>query len=245
MPSRRRPIPDVAVVCDTSGSMHAELLARALGEVEAILGKAGLRQTQVRVLAVDTNVHAVRRVSRGAQVELEGGGGTDMGSGIAAAARAAAPAIGDRRPHGRLHAVARSTARRDSGRRRPPGSGRRPSCPLPTPVVGSNRPHRARPVTVVSTASPRGPVCGRAKPGVRSAGVGARIWRSTRPGRRFMQTHGRRSRENRRENQTSAKGSGTGVKTGHRRWLDGSHPPCQISPVQRRFCLPGVAVRTW
>jgi predicted metal-dependent peptidase len=39
----------------------------------------------VRVLAVDTNVHAVRRVSRASQVELAGGGGTDMGAGIAAA----------------------------------------------------------------------------------------------------------------------------------------------------------------
>jgi predicted metal-dependent peptidase len=86
MPSLQRPIPDVAIVCDTSGSMHAELLARALAEVEAILGKAGLRQTQVRVLAVDTNVHTVRRVSRASQVQLAGGGGTDMGAGIAAAA---------------------------------------------------------------------------------------------------------------------------------------------------------------
>jgi predicted metal-dependent peptidase len=86
MPSLQRPVPDVAIVCDTSGSMHTELLARALAEVEAILGKAGLRQTRVRVLAVDTNVHAVRRVSRAAQVELAGGGGTDMAAGIAAAA---------------------------------------------------------------------------------------------------------------------------------------------------------------
>jgi hypothetical protein len=31
------------------------------------------------VLAVDTAVHAVRRVSRATQVQLAGGGGTDMG----------------------------------------------------------------------------------------------------------------------------------------------------------------------
>jgi predicted metal-dependent peptidase len=85
MPSLHRPLPDVAIVCDTSGSMHEQLLARALAEVESILSRAGLRQSQVRVLAVDTNVHAVRRVSRVAQVALTGGGGTDMGAGIGAA----------------------------------------------------------------------------------------------------------------------------------------------------------------
>ena len=85
LPSLHRPVPDVAIVCDTSGSMHEQLLGRALSEIEAILKKAGLRQTQVRVLAVDTAVHAVRRVSTAAQVQLLGGGGTDMGEGIQAA----------------------------------------------------------------------------------------------------------------------------------------------------------------
>lgn len=66
--------------------MHERLLARALTEIEAVLTKAGLRQAQVRVLAVDTDVHVVRRVSRAAQVQLAGGGGTDMGAGIESAA---------------------------------------------------------------------------------------------------------------------------------------------------------------
>jgi predicted metal-dependent peptidase len=61
-------VTEVAIVCDTSGSMHERLLARALGEVEALLTRTGLRHTQVRVLAVDTAVHAARRVSRAAQV---------------------------------------------------------------------------------------------------------------------------------------------------------------------------------
>jgi predicted metal-dependent peptidase len=86
LPTLRRPIPDVAIVCDTSGSMHERLLARALAEIEAVLTRAGLRQAQVRVLAVDAAVQAVRRVSRAAQVDLAGGGGTDMGTGIEAAA---------------------------------------------------------------------------------------------------------------------------------------------------------------
>jgi predicted metal-dependent peptidase len=87
LPTLRRPIPDVAIVCDTSGSMHERLLARALTEIEAVLTRAGLRQAQVRVLAVDTDVHVVRRVSRAVQVQLAGGGGTDMGAGIEAAAQ--------------------------------------------------------------------------------------------------------------------------------------------------------------
>lgn len=85
LPTMHRPIPNVAVVCDTSGSMHEELLARALTEVEGLLVRGGLRQAQIRVLAVDTNVHAVSRVSRASQVQLAGGGGTNMGAGIAAA----------------------------------------------------------------------------------------------------------------------------------------------------------------
>lgn len=86
LPTLVRPIPEVAIVCDTSGSMHEGLLARALAEVEGVLVRAGLRQGRVRVLAVDAAVQAVRRVSRAAQVDLAGGGGTDMGEGIAAAA---------------------------------------------------------------------------------------------------------------------------------------------------------------
>jgi predicted metal-dependent peptidase len=66
--------------------MHEVLLARALAEVENVLSRAGLRQRQVRVLSVDATVGAVRRVSRAAQVTLAGGGGTDMGAGIEAAA---------------------------------------------------------------------------------------------------------------------------------------------------------------
>jgi predicted metal-dependent peptidase len=85
LPRLIRSVPDIAIVCDTSGSMHDRLLARALAEVEAVLSRAGLRQTQVRVLAVDTVVQTARRVSRAAHVQLAGGGGTDMGAGISAA----------------------------------------------------------------------------------------------------------------------------------------------------------------
>lgn len=86
LPTLDRPVPDVAVVCDTSGSMGEGELARVLAEVEAILRRSGLPDNRLRVLSCDAEVHAVRRVSRATQVQLLGGGGTDMGEGIRQAA---------------------------------------------------------------------------------------------------------------------------------------------------------------
>jgi predicted metal-dependent peptidase len=85
LPALRRPVPEVAVVCDTSGSMTEDLLAAALAEVEGLLRSLGLAR-QVRVLACDTAVGPARRVTSARQVQLVGGGGTDMGAGIAASA---------------------------------------------------------------------------------------------------------------------------------------------------------------
>jgi predicted metal-dependent peptidase len=85
LPALRRPVPEVVVVCDTSGSMTADLLAMALAEVEGLLRALGLAR-QVRVLACDTAVGPAQRVNSARQVQLVGGGGTDMGAGIAAAA---------------------------------------------------------------------------------------------------------------------------------------------------------------
>jgi len=84
LPALRRPVPDVAVVCDTSGSMTEDLLAAALAEVEGLLRALGLAR-QVRVLACDYAAGPAQRVSSARQVQLVGGGGTDMGTGIAAA----------------------------------------------------------------------------------------------------------------------------------------------------------------
>jgi predicted metal-dependent peptidase len=85
LPALRRPVPEVAVVCDTSGSMTDDLLAAALAEVEGLLAALGLAR-QLRVLACDTAVAPAQRVTSARQVELVGGGGTDMGAGIEAAA---------------------------------------------------------------------------------------------------------------------------------------------------------------
>jgi len=86
LPALRRPVPEVAVVVDTSGSVSDAMLVQALAEVRGILEAAGQRQG-VRVLAVDAAVQTCRRVFRPDQVELAGGGGTDMRVGLEAAAK--------------------------------------------------------------------------------------------------------------------------------------------------------------
>lgn len=87
LPTLRRPVPHVAVVCDTSASMGQDELGQVLGEVDGVLRAVGVGTTAVRVLAVDAAVHTAQRVSSARQVELLGGGGTDMGVGIEAAAQ--------------------------------------------------------------------------------------------------------------------------------------------------------------
>lgn len=76
---------EVAIVVDTSASMSDDQLARALGEIDAIL-RANGRQPAT-VYAVDTKVKAVSRAASARQVRLAGRGGTNMVEGIRAALR--------------------------------------------------------------------------------------------------------------------------------------------------------------
>jgi predicted metal-dependent peptidase len=85
LPSFARPVPAVAVVVDTSGSMDDAVLARCLAEIDGIVQRVGLRATGVPVIACDAAVHSVKRVVSSSRVELAGGGGTDMGAGLEAA----------------------------------------------------------------------------------------------------------------------------------------------------------------
>ena len=86
LPSLRRPVPSVAVVVDTSGSIGDAMLSQALAEISGILKSLGQREG-VHVLACDAEVQACRRVFRPEQVQLAGGGGTNMGAGLEAAAK--------------------------------------------------------------------------------------------------------------------------------------------------------------
>jgi predicted metal-dependent peptidase len=84
MPSLRHPIPSVAVVVDTSGSMSDAMLSQALAEIGGILKGMGQREG-VHVIACDAQVHTCQKAFSPRQIQLVGGGGTDMGEGIEAA----------------------------------------------------------------------------------------------------------------------------------------------------------------
>jgi predicted metal-dependent peptidase len=81
LPSLRQPIPDVAVVLDTSGSMGTALIAAALAEVDGVLKQLGLK-TGVRAIVADADVKSSKKVTKASKIELEGGGGTDMRVGV-------------------------------------------------------------------------------------------------------------------------------------------------------------------
>lgn len=87
LPSFVRPVPSVAVVVDTSGSMHDAQVAACLEEIDSIVEAVGLRAIGVTVLACDAAVHEVSRVVHADRVRLTGGGGTDLRLGIDAALR--------------------------------------------------------------------------------------------------------------------------------------------------------------
>jgi predicted metal-dependent peptidase len=86
MPSLRQPLPQVALVIDTSGSMSDAMLGQALGEVAGVLRSLGVARRNLRVIACDARAYRAQPVRDLGAVRLEGGGGTDMGAGLDAAA---------------------------------------------------------------------------------------------------------------------------------------------------------------
>jgi predicted metal-dependent peptidase len=77
LPSLRRPVPRVAVIVDTSGSVTDDLLTMAWTEVHGCLRSLGIRRDMLSVYAADVAVHRLTGPPR-RQVALMGGGGTDM-----------------------------------------------------------------------------------------------------------------------------------------------------------------------
>jgi predicted metal-dependent peptidase len=86
LPSLRVPIPQVVVVLDTSGSMSDAMLGQALAEVGGVLRGLGVGRQHLRVVCCDAEAYGAQRVLAASEVRLLGGGGTDMGVGLAAAA---------------------------------------------------------------------------------------------------------------------------------------------------------------
>lgn len=84
LPRLRRPVPSVAIIIDTSGSMDAEALGTAAREATGVLKATG---ANVQLLVCDAQVHGVTKVRSLKEVlaALKGGGGTNMRPAIDAA----------------------------------------------------------------------------------------------------------------------------------------------------------------
>lgn len=89
LPSLRRPLPQVAVVVDTSGSVSDRDLGSAMSEIAGISRAVGVQGNRIAVYSCDAAVHTVQRVCAAQEIELVGGGGTDLRLGIARAMSAA------------------------------------------------------------------------------------------------------------------------------------------------------------
>lgn len=86
LPSLRRPLPRVAVIVDTSGSVSDRELGSALSEVAEIAKAVGVGGNRVSIHCCDSAVHTVQTVCSSEEIVLVGGGGTNMVRGIARAA---------------------------------------------------------------------------------------------------------------------------------------------------------------
>ena len=85
-PALTRPVPSIAVVVDTSGSMSEHELDQALTEINAIITSI-VPGDHIRVLSTDTDVHTDQHIHNTNQITLAGAGGTNMATGIHAAAK--------------------------------------------------------------------------------------------------------------------------------------------------------------
>ncbi|WP_405881254.1 VWA-like domain-containing protein [Streptomyces sp. NBC_01136] len=85
LPSLRRMPPRVCVVIDTSGSVSDAELGSALLEVAAISRAVGGRRDLVSVISCDAAAGFAVPLCRAENIELIGGGGTDLRSGFARA----------------------------------------------------------------------------------------------------------------------------------------------------------------
>lgn len=87
LPSLRRMPPRVSVIVDTSGSVSDAELGSALLEIAAIARAVGGRRDLVTVLSCDAAAHVVHPLCRAEDIELHGGGGTDLRTGFDRALR--------------------------------------------------------------------------------------------------------------------------------------------------------------
>jgi predicted metal-dependent peptidase len=89
LPAMRQPAPPrVAIVADTSGSIRPDELNQFIAEISGMVRAVGISQG-IYVIPCDATAHNVIQIKSQAaigNIEFVGGGGTNMGAGIAAAA---------------------------------------------------------------------------------------------------------------------------------------------------------------
>jgi len=81
MPSFYQPRPRPGFLIDTSSSMQHEQLSRAVAELAGLTRQLGYG-SEVVVACCDAAVHHVRTLFNAAQLQMYGGGGTDISAGI-------------------------------------------------------------------------------------------------------------------------------------------------------------------
>ncbi|MGZ4692839.1 MAG: vWA domain-containing protein [Acidimicrobiales bacterium] len=84
LPAMQRPLPRIAIVIDTSGSVDEGMLGVAWSEAQGCLRSLGVRRDLLHLYATDMDAHRIAP-SHGRTIALPGGGGTDMRVGIATA----------------------------------------------------------------------------------------------------------------------------------------------------------------
>lgn len=81
MPSFDQPRPRPGFLIDTSSSMQDEQLSRAMTELGALTRQLGYAN-EVIVACCDAAVHGVKKIFNPSQLQMYGGGGTDIGKGL-------------------------------------------------------------------------------------------------------------------------------------------------------------------
>ena len=81
MPSFYQPRPRPGFLIDTSSSMQNEQLSRAMTELGALTRQLGYAN-EVIVACCDAAVHGVKKIFNPSQLQLLGGGGTDLAQGL-------------------------------------------------------------------------------------------------------------------------------------------------------------------
>ncbi len=81
MPSFYQPRPRPGFLIDTSSSMGNEQLSRAVTELAALTRQLGYA-SEVVVACCDAGVHGVKKVFNATQLQIYGGGGTDLSKGL-------------------------------------------------------------------------------------------------------------------------------------------------------------------